>query len=98
MVSVEYNSTFAHCHLNNGKDKIIIRSTQILEITKNTYNKMKISDMKYDKAFINRNFRIKVYGTLDGKRINTLVGVSGLIDLIGFELFNYFIYRALKQR
>jgi len=54
--------------------------------------------MKYDTAFINRNFRLKVYGTLDEKRINTLVGVSGLIALIGIELANKVIDRALKSK
>lgn len=34
---------------------------------------------------INMNFRIKVNGIVDGKKINTLVGVSGLIKLVGIE-------------
>lgn len=43
------------------------------------------------------NFRMKVYGKDEnGKRINTLVGVAGLIALIGVELLNKFIERALK--
>lgn len=54
--------------------------------------------MKYDTAFINRNFRLKVYGTLDEKRINTLVGVSVLIALIGIGLANKVIDRALKSK
>jgi hypothetical protein len=46
--------------------------------------------------FINQNFRIKVFGrTEDGKKINTLMGVSGIISLIGEELFYKFIQRAL---
>lgn len=42
--------------------------------------------MKYDTTFINRNFLLKVYG-VDGnnKRINRLVGVSGLVSLIGVD-------------
>ena len=44
--------------------------------------------MKYSTTYttteINRNFRIKVAGIDgNGNRINTLVGVSGLIKLIG---------------
>lgn len=36
---------------------------------------------------INRNFLIKVSGiNSEGKRVNTLVGVSGLLALIGEEL------------
>lgn len=37
---------------------------------------------------INMNFRIKVNGIVDGKKINTLVGVSGLIKLVGIEMAN----------
>jgi hypothetical protein len=52
--------------------------------------------MQYTTEFINQNFRIKVYGRDEnGKRINTLLGVSGIIRMIGVELFNKFIRRAL---
>lgn len=52
--------------------------------------------MQYTTKFINQNFRIKVYGRDEnGKRINTLLGVSGIIRMIGVELFNKFIKRAL---
>lgn len=54
-------------------------------------------NLKYTKKFINRNFRMKVYGyDENGKRINKLVGVAGLIALIGIEFINKFIDRALK--
>lgn len=53
--------------------------------------------LKYTKRFINSNFLLKVYGKdANGKRINKLVGVAGLIALIGVELFNKFLDRALK--
>lgn len=53
--------------------------------------------MKYTSKFINKNFRLKVYGVDgEGNRINKLVGVAGLIALIGIELLNKFIDRALK--
>ena len=53
--------------------------------------------MKYTSKFINKNFRLKVYGLdNEGNRINKLVGVAGLIALIGIELLNKFIDRALK--
>lgn len=52
----------------------------------------------YTTKFINQNFRIKVYGrTEDGKRINTLLGVSGIIALIGDVLFTKFVTRALDS-
>ncbi len=57
---------------------------------------MKSSILNYTKGFINQNFRIKVYGFDNhGNRINRLVGVSGLIELIGEEFINKFITRAL---
>lgn len=47
---------------------------------------------------INLDFRIKVYGyDENGSRINTLVGVSGLIDIIGIELSNKFLERAYRM-
>ena len=53
--------------------------------------------LEFTTKFINSNFRIKVFGrTEDGQKINTLVGVSGILKLIGAELFNKFIKRALK--
>ena len=51
---------------------------------------------KFSSKFVNANFRIKVFGrTEDGKKINTLVGVSGIIAMIGEELFYKFVQRAL---
>lgn len=53
--------------------------------------------MEYTTTYINRNYLIKVYGfNTEGKRINKLVGVSGLVSLIGVELANKFINRAEK--
>ena len=53
--------------------------------------------MVYTTKEINRNYLIKVAGIdANGKRINTLVGVSGLIRLIGEELANKFVIRAFK--
>ena len=59
---------------------------------------MKTKDiLKYTSKFINRNFRIKVYGADSmGNKINKLVGVAGILSLIGAELLNKFIDRALK--
>ena len=56
------------------------------------------SALEFTSKFINSNFRIKVWGKdNEGKQINTLVGVSGIIRLIGEELLNKFIKRALKS-
>ena len=51
--------------------------------------------LTYSTTSINRDFRIKVFGhNADGKKINILVGVSGLINLIGEELADKFLVRA----
>ena len=51
---------------------------------------------RFSSKFVNQNFRIKVFGVDEnGKKINTLVGVSGIIRLIGEELFFKFVQRAL---
>ena len=56
------------------------------------------SALEFTSKFINSNFRIKVWGKdNEGKTVNTLVGVSGIIRLIGEELLNKFIKRALKS-
>jgi len=58
---------------------------------------MRTATTTYSTTFVNRNFRMKVYGFDErGNKINKLVGVSGLIELIGIELFNKFIERSLK--
>lgn len=47
---------------------------------------------------INKNFKIKVFGFDElGRKINTLVGVSGLIKLIGIDFVNKFVERAFTQ-
>ena len=58
---------------------------------------VKANVLEFTTKFINSNFRIKVFGhDEDGKKINTLVGVSGILKLIGAELLNKFVKRALK--
>lgn len=52
----------------------------------------------YSVTEINRNFLIKVYGVDEnGKRINKLVGVSGLLNLIGLDLAAKFIKKAFAS-
>lgn len=58
---------------------------------------MKATALAYSTKEINRNFRIKVAGVdNNGKKINKLVGVSGAINLIGVEMLNKFIGRAIN--
>lgn len=46
---------------------------------------------------INHNFRIKVSGVVEGRKINTLVGVSGAIAIIGVPMFNTLLARAFAS-
>ena len=57
----------------------------------------KVKETKqFSSKFINQNFRIKVFGyDENGKKINMLMGVSGIIKLIGETLFFKFVQRAL---
>lgn len=52
--------------------------------------------LAYTTRSINMNFKIKVNGVFNGKKINTLVGVSGLINLIGIEMVNTLLHRAFR--
>lgn len=53
---------------------------------------------KFTTKFINQNFRIKVFGRDEnGRKINTLMGVSGIVSMIGEELFYKFVKRALDS-
>ncbi len=51
--------------------------------------------MKRTSKYINANFRIKVYGVLEnGEKVNKLVGVTGIIEIIGVDFLNKFLERA----
>lgn len=41
-------------------------------------------------------FRIKINGIVDGKKVNKLVGVKGLIELIGVEIANKMLRRSFN--
>lgn len=52
--------------------------------------------LEYTTREINRTFKIKVNGLFNGKKINTLVGVFGLIKLVGVEMANKLLRRAFR--
>lgn len=55
--------------------------------------------LNYKVRDINRNFKIKVSGIIDEKKINTLVGVSGLLRMVDdIELTNRLLDRAFNSR
>lgn len=54
--------------------------------------------LNYSTAYLNKNYLFKVAGhNGDGVKLNTLVGVSGLIKLIGIELMNKFVARIERD-
>ena len=56
-----------------------------------------MATLKYTTRQINGNYKIKVSGVYDGKKINTLVGVSGLIKMVDdIELTNRLLDRAFS--
>lgn len=55
--------------------------------------------LNYSTKSINRNFRIKVSGIYNGKKINKLVGVLGLMQIIDdIDLVNKMIGKAFKSQ
>ena len=55
--------------------------------------------LNYKVRDINRNFKIKVSGIIDEKKINTLVGVSGLMRFVDYiELTNRLLDRAFRSK
>lgn len=53
----------------------------------------------YTTCEINKNFRIKVSGIINGVKVNTLVGVSGLLQILGgsIEKLQKFVARAFNS-
>lgn len=53
--------------------------------------------LNYTTKQINRNYKIKVAGMVNGKKVNMLVGVSGLIKIVGdIQLVNRLLDRAFN--
>lgn len=57
-----------------------------------------MATLNYTTKVINGNFKVKVSGVFEGKKINTLVGVAGLIRLVDdIELTNRLLDRAFRS-
>ena len=80
-------------HHTNKNNSDPARSGKVTEskMTTSIYN-----GLEYTTTEINRNYKIKVYGYVDGIKINKLVGVRGLIQLIGVEMTNKMLRRAFR--
>lgn len=63
-----------------------------------TYKTASFSTFEMNVTNINRNFRIKVYGLVNGVKVNKLVGVSGLLEILGgsVEKLVKLVLRALN--
>lgn len=59
-----------------------------------------MEQLNYSVSEINRNFKIKVFGRINGKKVNTLVGVSGLINILdgATDLVNRLLDRAFNSK
>lgn len=56
-----------------------------------------MATLKYTTREINGNYKIKVSGLFDGKKVNTLVGVSGFMRMVNdVELCNRLLDRAFS--
>lgn len=57
-----------------------------------------MATLKYTTKEINGNYKIKVSGMFEGAKVNTLVGVAGLIRMVNdIELTNRLLDRAFKD-
>lgn len=55
------------------------------------------SGLAYTTKEINQNYKIKVAGMVNGKKVNMLVGVSGLIKIVGdIDLVNRLLKRVFN--
>ena len=54
--------------------------------------------LKYTTREINHNYKIKISGIYDGQKVNTLVGVSGLVRMVNdISLINRLLDRAFSS-
>lgn len=85
-MEIKIKVVYLHCQTTTTG-----RFPRTLKMATTIYN-----GLEYSTKSINRNFRIKVNGIVDGKKINKLVGVKGLIELIGVGMANKMLRRAFN--
>lgn len=57
-----------------------------------------MATLNYTTREINRNFKVKISGLYDGQKVNTLVGVRGLVRMVGdIDLTNRLLDRAFNS-
>lgn len=63
------------------------------------YQEIYYDNLMFSTKEINRNFKIKVLGVNNGKPVERLVGVSGLVDEVGnHDIVNSLLTRAFKSK
>lgn len=64
-----------------------------------TYMTQSYGEIQLTTATINRNFRIKVNGMFNGVKINKLVGIRGLLEILGgsWDKLVKFVLRAFNS-
>ncbi len=64
-----------------------------------TYFTKSLGQIVLDTKTINKNFRIKVSGIVNGMRVNKLVGVRGLLSVLGgqWDKLVKFVLRAFNS-
>ena len=70
-----------------------------LEIMNKYYLTKSYGEIQLTTATINRNFRIKVAGLVNGARVNKLVGVRGILEILGgsWQKLVKFVLRAFNS-
>lgn len=57
-----------------------------------------MATLNYTTREINKNFKVKISGLYDGQKVNTLVGVRGLVRMVGdIDLTNRLLDRAFNS-
>ena len=89
------SSTFAPNLKKQPKKSNPIKSQKVMN---KTYFTESLGEIVLNTATINKNFRIKVSGIVNGKKLNTLVGVSGLLEILGgsWQKLVKFVLRAFN--
>ena len=69
------------------------------KIMNKNYLTKSYGEIQLNTATINRNFRIKVNGNVNGVKVNKLVGVSGLLAILGgsWDKLVKFVLRAFNS-
>ena len=62
-----------------------INTNKNIENKNKNYLTKSYGEIQLNTATINRNFRIKVNGYVNGVKVNKLVGVSGLLAILGLQ-------------